>query len=615
MKKLFILLFALQTGQQIAAQPTASEIDIKGITDTIQLMMKEEKITGLMLGITTKDSVLFSGGFGYADAEAGRKADEVSMFRLGSISKMFISAAILKLVQEGKLSLNDDLKKVAPDVPFQNKWESTHPVKIRHLLEHTAGFDDIKLNRFYSLDTIENAGKPMMLLYKGSMVSRWKPGERHAYSNPGYTILGYIIEKKTGTPFDAYIAREFFHPLGMKNSNFNLRRKHPDDVAEYAVISGESVKIPSVTVLSGAPGALWSSSSEMVKFIQFLLNNGNPVLGESMINQMETVRTPIVNTKGIGFGYALGNENNNFPTAKYPMYGHNGLTGSCYSSLRYNRELGIGFIISSNSNYSGRKIEEFVVRKLQENFPNPEVETEPLAIEPLKPFLGFYVLRSPRHVISSFADELQFAPRLFLKDSVLFFKPLMGDPLALVQMGKGIFTFKNCNIPLIAFEKNDKGKNVMRLGGSYFVQQNFFIAAGYRLAVFASIIVAISIFLFLPAIIVRAIKGKLNPTAMWMSLIVAVGIIGLISAIVSLLHTQTYTFKLYEFGTINFRTLTIFLGTILFGVSAIASVVHRVNILRKNYPVIYKWYYSSLSLCLLFLFFILLINGWIGLRF
>ena len=119
-----------------------------------------------MLGITTKDSVIFSGGFGYADLDTKRKVDESTLFRMASITKMFISLGIMKLVNEGKLSLDDELKKIAPEVPFKNKWESTHPIRIVNLLEHTSGFDDIKLNRMYSLDTNENSGIEMMLIHK-----------------------------------------------------------------------------------------------------------------------------------------------------------------------------------------------------------------------------------------------------------------------------------------------------------------------------------------------------------------------------------------------------------------------------------------------------------------
>ena len=192
---------------------------------------------------------------------------------------MFVSLAIMKLVEEGKLNLDDELKTIAPEVPFQNKWEITNPVRVVHLLEHTSAFDDIKLNRMYSLDTNENTGIDMMLVQKNSMVCRWKPGERFAYSNPNYSVLGYIIEKITGKPYDQYLTENILTPLGMRNSNFNLRSKFPEkDVKEYIVKNGQTIAVKSVTLLSGPQGALWSSAEDMVIFLQLFLRNGSPFL-------------------------------------------------------------------------------------------------------------------------------------------------------------------------------------------------------------------------------------------------------------------------------------------------------------------------------------------------
>ena len=272
---------------------------IKQLTDSIQVIMKQENITGLMLGITTNDSVIFSGGFGYADLDTKRNVDERTFFRMGSITKMFVSLGIMKLVNEGKLKLDDELKKIAPEVPFQNKWENTNPLRIVHLLEHTTGFDDIKLNRMYSLDTIENTGIDMMLVHKNSMICRWKPGERFAYSNPNYAILGYIIEKISGKSYDQYLTENILIPLGMINSNFNLRSKHPQqDVKEYIVKNGKTIPVRSVTLLCGPPGSLWSNADDMLRFVQLFLRNGDSLFSANTITEIETTHSSLAARSG-----------------------------------------------------------------------------------------------------------------------------------------------------------------------------------------------------------------------------------------------------------------------------------------------------------------------------
>jgi len=102
--------------------------------------MKREHMPGLMLSIVTKDSILYSGGLGYSNLENKVKATGSTLFHMNSVTKMFTALAIQKLITEGKLNLNDKLKSIAPEIVFENSWESTHPVRVVHLLEHTAGF-------------------------------------------------------------------------------------------------------------------------------------------------------------------------------------------------------------------------------------------------------------------------------------------------------------------------------------------------------------------------------------------------------------------------------------------------------------------------------------------
>lgn len=146
------------------------------LVDSIQKIMNTEHIPGLMVGITSRDSVILSRGFGYADVESKRLVDNKTLFRMGSNTKMFVSLGILQLIQDGKLSLNSEIKSIAPEIPFKNEWEETNPLKIVHLLEHTSGFDDSKLNRIYTLDTLFKSGFEMMTTQAPSMICRWKPG-------------------------------------------------------------------------------------------------------------------------------------------------------------------------------------------------------------------------------------------------------------------------------------------------------------------------------------------------------------------------------------------------------------------------------------------------------
>jgi CubicO group peptidase (beta-lactamase class C family) len=149
-RKLLHLLFCTSISVGCFSQQTTPIDPINSLTDSIAKIVRQEHIVGLMLGITTKDSTLFSGGFGCADWVNGRKVDAGTLFRMGSITKLFVSLGIQKLVSEGKLRLTDELRRIAPEIPFHNPWESRHPLLIIHLLEHTSGFDDVKFTGWRS---------------------------------------------------------------------------------------------------------------------------------------------------------------------------------------------------------------------------------------------------------------------------------------------------------------------------------------------------------------------------------------------------------------------------------------------------------------------------------
>lgn len=615
MKFAFLILILACCSIVSFSQKTESINTIQRLTDSINVIIKQEKITGLMLGIATKDSILFCGGFGYADLNTKRSADKRTLFRMGSITKMFVSLAIMKLVNEGKLKLLDELKKIAPEVPFQNKWESTHPVQIVHLLEHTSGFDDIKLNRMYSLDTNENSGIDMMLIHKNSMICRWKPGERFAYSNPNYAILGYIIEKLSGKPYDQYLKENILMPLGMMNSNFNLRSKFPQqDVKEYIVRNGNTIPVRSVTALSGPQGALWSGAEDMVKFLQLFLKNGDTLFPEATIAEIETVHSSLAARAGQKNGYSLGNDNTFFGRSKFPFRGHGGLAGTCFSSFKYNREHGIGFVLASNSNNNNYRVEELIVSYLEQNIPAKPLAFQPIDKKAIEPFLGRYQFESPRNEISAFSDKVQNAPRIYLNNDRLYFKPLIGETSELLQTGPTTFAWRGMNIPLICFTKNDRGENVMLIGGSYFKQTSNFWAMLKRIIVLIALVFALSSVVLGIGSLIGGIIGKLNPRKIIPRIIPMVGFGLLVWAVLNLLEVQTYTYQLAELATINSRTMIIFLGTAAFGIASILSLFFSISMFRNLKKRWFAYYYLFTSISFLFFTIILWQNGWIGLR-
>jgi CubicO group peptidase (beta-lactamase class C family)/uncharacterized protein YneR len=165
--------------------------------------------------VTKGDQVLYRTAVGMAniELEVPMKTDHV--FRVGSITKQFTAAAILRLEEEGKLSVQDDITKYLPDYPTQG-----HRITIEHLLTHTSGIRSYTdMPEFGAVRRTDKSPEEFLAFFQDQPMD-FAPGEKWRYNNSGYFLLGVIIEKVSGKPYGDYIEETFFQPLGMKNSHY-----------------------------------------------------------------------------------------------------------------------------------------------------------------------------------------------------------------------------------------------------------------------------------------------------------------------------------------------------------------------------------------------------------
>ncbi|HEV8052126.1 MAG TPA: serine hydrolase, partial [Parachlamydiaceae bacterium] len=197
-------------------QPAQS---IEELQKKLEKVLKDTNTPGMSVAIVHKDRPEWIAGMGKADVDSGRAATADTLFRIGSVSKAFASLSVLKLADEGKLTLDDEVHKLAPEVWFENRWEATHPIRIVNLLEHTTGWDDTNLREYAK--KAPNIILPDSFAYDHTTrISRWQPGTRMAYCNSGPAVAAYIVGKITGTVFEEYVQENFFKPIGMKTATY-----------------------------------------------------------------------------------------------------------------------------------------------------------------------------------------------------------------------------------------------------------------------------------------------------------------------------------------------------------------------------------------------------------
>ena len=173
-------------------------------------MMKEQKIAGLALAVINNGKAVVNKGYGLANVELNVPVTEKTVIRLGSVSKQFFATAILKLMEEGKLSIEDHVHKFFPDAP-----ETWRPIQLKHLMSHTSGLK--REGPAYNNSVIQ----PDLVIIKSaySLPLDYKTGEKYQYCNLAYFMLAEIITQVSGMPWQDYIREKLFIPAGMKNTD------------------------------------------------------------------------------------------------------------------------------------------------------------------------------------------------------------------------------------------------------------------------------------------------------------------------------------------------------------------------------------------------------------
>jgi CubicO group peptidase (beta-lactamase class C family) len=331
---------------QPSQPPVLTKADFETFLDAlIPSQLRNRNIAGAVVSVVKDGQVLFQKGYGYADFEAKKPvlADQ-TLFRPGSISKLFTATAVMQLVEQGKVDLDRDVNDY---LDFEIPKTYPEPVTLRRLLTHTAGFEDTLKNLFVAH---ESDMKPLRAYLVNQMPARiFPPGKLPSYSNYGFTLAGYIVERVSGEKFESYIENHILKPLGMTNSTFEqplLPQLAPQMSKGYI---NASKKPRDFEFVQAAPaGALSTTAADMTRFMLAFLQDGSvdgvAILKPETVRQMETRQFelhPMINGLGMTFmEYSMN-----------PVHaiGHGGDTVYFHSDMVLVPDQHVGYFISYNS--------------------------------------------------------------------------------------------------------------------------------------------------------------------------------------------------------------------------------------------------------------------------
>lgn len=412
----------------IAASVSAGDIEtLEALKEAVTEIHNKTHSTALGVAVVDRGQVVWVDAMGMADAELQRPATPENIFPVGSIAKMLVSLSVLQLVNEGKLDLQMPLRELAPEIQHHNRWEDQEPVRLTHLLEHTAGWSDMSFAE-YSADSGEFPHlKEALFAYPDRRRSRWVPGTRMAYTNIGPAVAAYIVQKTSGLAFERYIRENLLSPLEMHSTSFT---RPSDDQLAYPHING--LKQTHKRSLYPASGPLYASPEDMAKLLQFFVNRGkptgtqHPLLPDSLIQRMETPKTTLASAKGVTAGYGLGNRSAGFRHYGIDFHGHDGRVPGAMATFYYAPSLNSGYFLALTGDSSGaRDLANAVRAYLLRNRPNPSSEQPPLP-ENTQALIGTYQPINPSVDFMSFVPAFFNAVRLSTHTNTLRLKTLGG---------------------------------------------------------------------------------------------------------------------------------------------------------------------------------------------
>ena len=455
--------------------PKVVEAFVDGV---VKPLMAEGHSPSGVFALMKDGRVILRKGYGWQNVELGIPVDpHTTLFRPGSISKLFTWVSVMQLVEQGKLDLDNDINVYLRTFQIEDTYPG-NPVTLRHCMTHTPGFED----GFLGYLIIED---PERIIPLSEALKRYQParvnppGKIGAYSNYCTSLSGLVVANVSGLSFSEYVKRNIFDVLGMKSSSFDEplpERLNRNMAVAYKYESGRYVARPYELITNFGPaGALAASADDMLIFGSALLNGGSNEYGR--ILQVESLDEMRMNqftydkrVKGIGLGFL------HYPWGNTDTFGHDGGTTAFFSHLGITPSASL-VVFSSFSGPGGGKVHATLVRQFYQEFFELAIQREEPPVddarEGFQRYSGTYL---------SWRGSFSKVEKLVGLVAQVNVSP---DGNAGLMIGDSRFTaieqnlFRNLeNSDLIAFQENKQGEIVgyVRNGQTY---ASMYKASGY----------------------------------------------------------------------------------------------------------------------------------------
>ncbi len=463
-------LLLLLLGARVDAEPAPPGLD--ELRARVAAILAREGVPGAGLALVEGERTLWAGGVGLADPATGRRVTADTLFRVGSITKSFVALAAVRLAERGVVRLDAPKAELAPDQALRHRWAHAAPITLAPHHEHTAGFDDMHPSETSGPPSIE--GLPLreaLARNPASRVARWRPGSRFSYSNPGYTVAAYALEKATGLPWEEIVLREVLRPLGMRGAALRL-----DAEVERRLARGhgdDGAPVPYWASYHRPAGNLMASPRELAAVVKLALRRGRAG-GSTLISPASMARIERSETARVtpgDAGYGLGNKGYVF--GGVVARGQGGTVPGFRSIYGYVPSHDVGYVVllsSSASNGALVEIRREVLAYLLRDAPRPPPPVAPVPEEALRRWVGNYHFASPRHQLFAFLQRAEPGITVAVEGGRLW-ATFPSGRVELVPTGGDRFRAPAAAGSHVAFGTDAEGRRVVVDHGLYHVEE------------------------------------------------------------------------------------------------------------------------------------------------
>jgi CubicO group peptidase (beta-lactamase class C family) len=452
----------------VTKAPTRGVIDsaeLASFVDTlIAAQMAKENIPGAVFLLVQNGRVIYKRGYGFANIALRQPVDpDRTIWRIGSISKVFTATALVQLADRGRFRLSDDVNRYLTS--FRVPATFPEPVTFEHLMTHTAGFDEIRPGT-----RAETAAGVLPLgdFLSTRLVRLRPPGKTISYSTYGITLGGYLVEQVSGLGFESYLARNVWAPLGMTRSSINVPDSLKADVAKgYEYDNGDNKLAEWEWYHTTPASSINASAADMGRFIIAHLQDGRVgnarIMSESAARDMHR-RHASSDPRLAGFAYGFYEEIANGER----LLEHGGNVEGFSAQLTLIPERGVGFFIASQ--HEPARLRDVVqTALLNRYFPSNEKQKSAVPMpgfrERAPRFAGTYELNQFCH--SCGADRREY-PRIEVKANPDGTISITGNPKPLVEVSPLFFTRMDGTGGAV-FREDPTGRITLLAGDSWIV--------------------------------------------------------------------------------------------------------------------------------------------------